>query len=81
MYVDKKHPMMVQIISLVPRPSHSHANIYTRLFLIAHQKAGRSGQFGDVKMMSPGRGLEECLEYNRLLPCQDFEHCLASFGP
>ena len=42
--------------SLVPRLSRSHANII-REIVYMHQKAGRSGRFYAVMMMSPGRGL------------------------
>ena len=43
-------------LGLVPRPSRSHANIIREIFYM-HQKAGRSGRFYAVMMMSPGRGL------------------------
>ena len=50
---------MPLIVRLASYPSH--ANIYTKLYLIT-PKSGRSGRFGDVMMMSIGCGLEECLE-------------------
>ena len=52
--------------SLIPRPSCPPANIMRNYFYSA-QKAGRSGQFCDVMMMSGGHslaqygcGLKEC---------------------
>ena len=40
----------------------THMQTFMRGCILSHQKAGRSGRFVDVMMMSPGRGLEECLE-------------------
>ena len=56
--------------SLVPKPSRSHANIIREIFYM-HQKAGRSGRFYAVMMMSPGRGLARPLDFldtERYLP-------------
>ena len=41
-------------ISLIPTPSHLHANIHTLLVFLP---VGRSGQFGDVMVMSMDMGL------------------------
>ena len=38
---------------------------FMRSYFLSHRKAGRSGQFGDVMVMSPGRGSEECMECGR----------------
>ena len=39
----------------------AYTQTFTRSYFLSHRKAGRSGQFGDVMLMTPGRGLEECL--------------------
>ena len=44
----------------------AHMQTFTRNYFLSHRKAGRSGRFGDVVMMSPGRGLEESLECERV---------------
>ena len=46
--------MSVVIISLVPRPSRLHAIILRAIIWVAFEKSGR---FGDVMLMSGGRGL------------------------
>ena len=47
--------MYLYVASFPHLPAHPQT-IYAQLFFI-HQKPVRSGQFGDVMMMSPGRGL------------------------
>ena len=45
-------------VSLVPRPSRPPANIM-RDYFYSVRKAGRSGRFCDVMIMSGGRGLAQ----------------------
>ena len=45
------------IASLVPRPSHLHANIHPLVIIFTIPKVRRSGWFGDLMVMSHGRGL------------------------
>ena len=37
----------------------------THGYFLSHQKAGRSGPFGDVMVMTPGHGLEECQKFGQ----------------
>ena len=53
--VNNYHTMHV---SLIPRPSCQPANVMHDYFYSA-RKAGRSGQFCDVMMMSGGHGLAQ----------------------
>ena len=40
----------------------AHTQTFTCNYFLSHQKAERSCRFGDVMMMSPGCGSEECLD-------------------
>ena len=71
--------------SFVTRPSHLHANIHTRIFFTI-QKAGRSGRFSDVMVMSHGRGLNihgcglNFLNTHRSLPTLGTQSAFSSFA-
>ena len=54
--MQQNHYTITTCSSRVPLPSRPPANIIHELFFI-QRKAGMSGQFGDVMMMSGGRGL------------------------
>ena len=54
-------PCLLNIVASYP-DLPAHMQVFMRGYFLSHWKAGRSGRFGDVMMMSPGHGLEKCLE-------------------